>query len=215
MRHEQYGMRPLLPQPDDQFADATRGRRVQRNQRLVHQQQVGVDGEGAHQGGAAAHAHRQPLRIAVLGFRQADHLEQVIDIGRIGVGRQGQFDVFPHRAPGQQARVLEYITQSWRLAGRQSVTDFAVEMAVQPGNQIQQRGLAAAGRADQTDELPGGQFQAQVLNDGSGGRLRAGILLAVNVDDQRVHRCHLSARRSSGRRISHSINCTTPMKAME
>ena len=67
---------------------------------------------------------------------------------QIGLGearRRHQLDILPHGAPGQKPRLLEH--QPDARVGRNA--DIADEAIVQAGDDAQQRGLAAAGRAHQ------------------------------------------------------------------
>ena len=54
--------------------------RVERAERLVHQQEFGVVGQHARDRHALLHAARQLVRIAVGEALQADHLDELVDV---------------------------------------------------------------------------------------------------------------------------------------
>ena len=128
---------------------------------------------------------------------------------------QRQHDVVLDRAPGQQAGILEHITQARCVGAGRIGGDGALELAVQSRHQIQQGGFTAPRGAHQTDEFIRLDAQMQIFDDRP-RRVRATpVALAANVESQAAHRRHRCARRSSGRSNSPSISCTTPMKAIE
>src|ERR1700722_10156982 len=53
--------------------------RIERRERLVHQQDVGVGGERARQADALLHAARQLVAVTITPCRQSDQLELFID----------------------------------------------------------------------------------------------------------------------------------------
>ena len=70
--------------------------------------------------------------------------------------RRGEPHVLLDRAPRQQPRLLEHHAE--RAVGGQ--LDAALEIAVEPGDDPQQRGLAAAGRPDQRGDLAAARLNA-------------------------------------------------------
>ena len=85
---------------------------VERAERLVHQQQIGVEGERPGDRGALLHAARQLPGIFLLEALQVDELERALD-ARLLVRRpnahdlQRQRDVALDGAPRKQRRRLE------------------------------------------------------------------------------------------------------------
>ena len=87
---------------------------IQGGKRLVHQQQLGRQHQGAGQGHAALHPARKFCRV--LRQRQFGQAQRQSHLPRLRValafvhalGFQGQGDVVQHRHPGQQARLLEH-----------------------------------------------------------------------------------------------------------
>ena len=66
--------RPRLPHFEQQLAQPIGGALVERDERLVEQQQVGLGGEGAGKRHAARQAERQFLRVARQHVGDADRL---------------------------------------------------------------------------------------------------------------------------------------------
>ena len=136
------------------------GHRVERAERLVHQQHVGVLGQRPGQRHPLAHAAGQLVRALVAEPGQVHGLQQLparclaLAPGH-APGPQGQLDVARPRsatgtgpAPGTSATT------------RPPAVSTCPRWRVQPGHQRQQRALAAAGGADQADELAVGRRSA-------------------------------------------------------
>ena len=147
------------------------GQGVQRAERLVEQQDAGVAGQGPGQRGALGHAAGD-LAGPVLGEAvQAHELQQLGHLGLafLGAAARGQADgdVGLQRVPRQQPRFLE----REGAAGIDAVDRRAVDEdgagagGVQARCCAQERGLAAAARAQDGEDLAGGDVE---------GRRRAG-----------------------------------------
>ena len=92
---------------------------------------------------------------------ETEYLEEIseFDIGVIGGKREA--DVVLDGAPGQQARLLKDNPETPGTGG----AELAAEIRVQPSGDLEDRGLAAAGRAYQRSERSGLEPQLQVTND--------------------------------------------------
>src|SRR5690606_28239027 len=77
-------------------------------------------------------------------------------------GLQSQGDVVDRALPGQQARLLEHAGGTFEVA-----VDPTGAQRMEAGAQMQQRGLAAAGRADQRDHLAGADLEIDLLQHGA------------------------------------------------
>ena len=208
--HEQGGRTVRLDQVEEQHAQAPRGRLVERDERLVEQQQRRLDHERPGDGRPARHAEREPRGVDLGGAVEPDLVQGAPDPGRdVGRLRQDQRQILGHRAPGQEARLLEDVGEPARAVGRPHL---ALEVAVEAGDHVEERGLAAARRADDRHRLGGRQLEV--------ARGRA-------PDAREPARARRSA--SCGRRRSappsaqvplerlqepHSMSCTTAMKAI-
>src|SRR5581483_25811 len=103
----------LLPHPLELVVEQVAGDGVEGPERLVHEEDGGVLGDGPGQGHPLAHAARQlvgPLRAVALEPHHAEQLAgPVLTLGPGDAGQaQRQVDVAPHRQPGEQRRFLEH-----------------------------------------------------------------------------------------------------------
>ena len=93
-------------------AHAQAGQVVERRERLVHQQEVGVAGQGARQLDALPHAARELVRVVPLEAGEADQVEQRLraPASRSAASRdvaEAEADVLAHGPPGEEAVLLE------------------------------------------------------------------------------------------------------------
>ena len=145
----------------------SRVQRVERGEGLVEQQHPRRLDEAAGDGGPLAHADRQLGRPAPLEATDAGELAQgPSPLDPLGpadsADPQGQGDVGLHGHPRQQVRLLEHdgqVPSAARSGRRPLQTDRPPMQTVsrgggrQPGQDPQQRRLAAAGGADDGDHL--------------------------------------------------------------
>lgn len=120
------------------FGDQPGHARVERGERLVEHQQIGIHGQRACHGRAPAHAERQLPRKQRLGLRQPDIAQQSGDAGGRGVVRH-QPDVVADRPPRKQRGLLEH-----RANPRGAAAHVAVEAAIETEQDPQRGGLARA-----------------------------------------------------------------------
>ena len=71
-----------LPDALDLVGEVGAGERVERGERLVHQEHLGLHGERAGDGDALAHAAGELGRLAVAGVGEADHGDVAVDDAR-------------------------------------------------------------------------------------------------------------------------------------
>jgi len=145
---------------------------------LVEQQQLRRRGQRPRQGDALLLPARQLVRRALGGMAQAHQVQHLAHPhGALGPRQvlHAEGDVVGHAQVRKQRIVLEDHADASRfgrqlqpargivqhLAGHQHL---AGVQPLQPGHRTQQRGLAAAGRADQHADLPGGQAQADAFD---------------------------------------------------
>jgi len=172
--HVDDGRLQLLQQALELRAHLQAQQRVQVAQRLVHQQHVGVVGDGARQG------HPLALAAAQLG---GVALQQLLDVeqlgGRLGpaldlgVGlvlhAQAERDVLEDGHVREDRVALEDHRDAALAHGQvghvaAAEVDASPVHLLQPGDAAQQGGLAAAARPQQDDELAVGDDQAHVLD---------------------------------------------------
>ena len=138
------------------------GHLVERPERLVHEEQARVEGEGPGDRDALLHPARQLPRVLGREVTELDEIEQCV--GALHAFRAGeahdlerQLDVALHGPPVHQHRRLEdhaVVALEAGPCGRLAVHQHLAGARLgQVTDQPQQRGLAAAGRTDQRDEL--------------------------------------------------------------
>src|SRR5262249_30211068 len=95
-------------------------------------------------------------------------------------------------------------------ARRAADLDLAVDGAVEPGHDVEERALPRARRADDGQDLAGRRREPEV---GQGGARATRIDLAPDVDPQLAHARQWWSRRSSGRSPAPSTRRTVVAKA--
>ena len=162
MGDQQHGLAGLALDPHQLDIHALARHGVERAERLVHQHDLGIVHQRPADRGALLHAAGQlPGQLLLKAF-EPDQLQQRLRARQIFLARQPlhvdrQHDVGEDVAPRQQQRVLEHDADiAVRLVDLLALDqDFAGRRRQQPGDHFQQRGLAAAGRADHDKELAG------------------------------------------------------------
>ena len=195
-----------LQQVEEEEAQAVGGRLVERDEGLVEQQQAGPHHESPGEGRPPRHAERQAR-----GEHFVRRLE--LDLGegggnprrRIGRGGQDEAQIVGHRAPRQEARLLEDVAEPRARRELQA----ARKVRHQTGHDVEQRGLAATGRADDREALARLDLQPDVGQGDLGrGATHRGEAVLAQFEAQRRH---WPALRSIGCRMPHSITWTTMM----
>ncbi|GAB4000120.1 hypothetical protein GCM10029992_31040 [Glycomyces albus] len=160
--------------------------RVERAERLVHQQDLGVGRQGAGQADALLHAARELHGQLVLLTAQADHLDRLAGpVLTLGPGQaldlEAEGHVVDHGAVRQEREVLEdhadlVAAQLAQGLGGQPAEVDAVDPDV-PGGRLDQvvehadeGRLAGTGQAHDHEDLPGGDLEV-VVDDRSGDLL--------------------------------------------
>ena len=164
--------------PHDVGPDADPQGRVQGRERLVQQDHRWADRQGPGQGHPLLLAARQFVRVAPAEAGQADQLQQFRDPGRAPLApAQPERDVARHRQVREQRRLLRDVTDPAAL-GRHVRTRAGHHPARQPdlaglrpleaGQDPQQRGLAAARRAEDGGHRPRRHDQVHLVQDRGG-----------------------------------------------
>ena len=160
VRHKQRGLGVLLPQIEQQLVHLVAGDRVERAERLVHQQQLGVIDQRPADRDALAHPARQLVRLFVGEAMQPDAIEQrvrrvVVVVDRALQDADREQHVVERALPRQQGRILEHDADAGARTGHRSAVDddAAGGHRLKASDHHQQRALAAAGGTENGDEL--------------------------------------------------------------
>ena len=205
MRHEQDRLGPpgeLLAEP---LAELLPLHLVEGRERLVHQQHGRIVGQRARDVDSLEHAAREVVRPLLLVPSEPE-LPQELAGGEARAPRDalGEHDVVDGALPGQDRGSLGHEPeQALRAGGGRRLgadPDVAARRGLEIGDDPEERGLAAAGRADQGDELPGAHLQVHSVQ-----RERLAEAAGDPADRDRQHGIRLrSAGRDAGRRVRTS-----------
>src|SRR5438309_473350 len=86
---------------------------IERGERLIHEQDIRIGGQGACQSHALLHAAGELAAVALTPLREADQLEVLVDdtaatVGGLTAQLEAQADVVAHRPPRQEAKLLKH-----------------------------------------------------------------------------------------------------------
>lgn len=157
---EEGGGGPLLENPQHLELEQVACLRVERGERLVHDEHARLDRQGAREAGPLLHPAGQLVRIGVLEPFQADHADELLNARcRVPAGHppdgQAVSDVAEHRLPREEAEVLEHHAHALGRLGDRAAGDADRPAARldQARDAAKQRGLPAAGRPDDRHDL--------------------------------------------------------------
>ena len=203
---EQDGLAALLPDAQQLQVHALAGQRVERPERLVHQDQAGIVDQRPGDGGALLHAAGEFVGIFLLVAGQPDHVDQAAGaLARLAHGQAEDFrrqqDIFQHPPPFQQQRLLEHhadIARRVEIAACAADLQRAAVVGKEPGNDLEQGGLAAARRPDDRHQLAFVDVEGGVGNREEFLAAGAEDLLDANEADEGFAAC--------GRRGGHTVS---------
>src|SRR5467141_2433605 len=157
---EDHGFARLLPDGKQLPLHQAAGLRIERAERLIHQQDARVEGERSGDGDALLHAARKLRRIALLKPRQADEIDEGLRprltlVAGQRLALEPVEHVLAHRLPWEQCKVLEH-----DAAIRPGPCDrFTVDQDLsspdrqKSAHQVKQSRFAATGRTQQGEEF--------------------------------------------------------------
>jgi len=153
MGDEQHRLWTLGPYPQQFEAHFIAAQRIERGERLVHQEDIGIEQKRARYRDALLHATRQFVDPLVLEIRKTDQGQQLAGALQLIFADVTIFvphrkrDVAQHVEPGKQGRSLEHDTYLVTWFGDDPIVDSHLPLCrlQQAGDQPQQGGFAAAG----------------------------------------------------------------------
>jgi len=163
----------LLPHLGQQLLHQRAGLGVQRTERLVEEEDIGVVGQGSRDGDALLHAPRERLGIRALEAPQADFIDEFprgvlsLDLGRAGQ-LQAELDVLRDREPWEERVALKHHASVRSGTGDCPAVqvDRPARRSDESGDDTQQCGLAAAGRTQDGRELLVADCHGHVIDRG-------------------------------------------------
>src|SRR6266700_6685742 len=168
---EQHRLAVGVPQIEQQVAHDLPRLRVERAERLVHQQDFRIADEHLDEADAIPLAAREHVRIARVELGEADAgkpgpRELARKRASDARGLEPDGDVLQRRLPWEQRLSLEEITGLAVEPGerRPEDVDAAGRGRDEPGGDVEQGRFAAAGRADDGHELAGGNRKGGTLD---------------------------------------------------
>jgi hypothetical protein len=206
--HEQGRAGPLGPDALELEVHPLPGHLVERPERLVEEEHLGLDHERPGDRDPLAHAARELGGPGLLEALQPHQLHEVGDVDRLLLHPrhlERQLDVGGHRAPRQQRGLLEGDADVVLAAGhgRRLAVDehLSGRRLLEVGEDPQDRGLPAARRAEEGDEPAFGRLVVDVLERDHGVALDLEDLLEPAQGDPVV------PGRSRGRGRGIGLHC--------
>ena len=173
MGDEQRGLARLPPDRLQLLLQQFPGLGVERAERLVHQHDVGIEREQPRQRDALLHAAAELAGIEIGEARKMHEIEIVGGLGdalgpRQSLHLERPSDVLDGGEPGKQRELLEHhaaIGAGWPDRGAVEA-QFAAARRLEAADDVQERALAAAGRAHDGNELVLVDGQRQAIDGG-------------------------------------------------
>ncbi|MNZ89010.1 hypothetical protein D3C78_1079130 [compost metagenome] len=211
MGDEHHGLLAVVPHAQQELLHLHAGLAVEGAERFVHQQDLRVVGQRAGDRHALHHAAGELLRIIAGEARQADLVEVVLDdllalASRQATTLEAELDVVAHVEPGEQRVALEHhaAIRPRPVDALAADVDVALGRLGQPGGEVEQARLAAAGRADDHRELLVRHLEGNLLQRGEGAAVRRAVAQA---DLFHAQPCRLRCLGGDCRVVSHSCYC--------
>ncbi len=170
MGDEQHCFAVVLPDPQQFILQQVAGLQVQRAEWFVHKQDIGAHRQSAGDADTLLHAAGQLVRVGLGEAGQADEVDVLAGdfetlAFRTSLHFQAERHVLQRRSPWEQIEALEHHGSSGAGAGDAVSVDLdaAAIGLVEPVQDTQESGFAAAAGADDRNELQVGDVEGQVL----------------------------------------------------
>ena len=225
MRHEHDRLPNLLLQPQELVLEPIPEDRVDRAERLVHQHQRRIGGEGTGNADALPLAARERHRVsvAIAARLEPDQVEQLLDPclhASLGPAQKARYDrhVLGHGEMWEEPHLLDHVSDPPPQLDRRQRHDVLAVDRDPPRGRLDQAvdhlhcgRLAAARWPDQHADLAGRDRQRQV-RDGVGAPGRAVALPDVLERDDRRAAGHGRNDTDAGDRVDASPPVTLQMR---
>ena len=165
MGHEQDGRARIKPEALELGAQVARRDGVEVAERLVHQQEVGLDRQSPRDPHALLHPARELSRVHLGLGTQIHQVEEPPAACGALLGRSLVEDVdhvVEHGLPGEQPGILEHVPDPGITLAAAEHLEGPGARRVDPGDHVQERALSAAGRPDERHERVAFCFEAHV-----------------------------------------------------
>jgi len=170
--HHDHRAGELAQQGEQQLLHSDARLRIERREGLVEDEQPRLGDEGARERHALAHALRKLGRVAVQRVGETDLAQRLGGalapfLAGHATHLERQLDIAQRVAPRQQRIARQRIggLAAARLRRRAGDDQAARREVLQPGHHVEKRGLAAAARPDDGDELAVGDGQIYARED--------------------------------------------------
>src|ERR1043166_770681 len=217
MRHEQYREADIVPQPAHLLLHLAPRQRIERRERLVHQQHGGLHRERARDRDALLHAAGEHVRMDVLETREVDLVEQrarVLDsflARHAAIDQQREHDIAEHGLPRQE--LVEFLEHHHAVGARlldrlARQANLSLHRMHEPRDGFQQRRLAAARRPEHHEALALIDFEADAPRRGD--EVILGLVLQRHIVDREQRRGGRALSGRGGRIDVHAVPRAPP-----
>ena len=186
----------VAPELEEVGAQGFRRQHVERRERLVHEQDVGMDDERAGEADALAHAAGKLARIGGFVAVEPDEIDRgeraPADLRLRQPQRlEAELHVFEHREPGKEREGLKHHRNPGRRPDHllAEIGDGSSGRRHEARDQAQQRRLARPGAAEQPDDLPLPELQLDAVEHQKLAAVgaRKSLTQSMNIEQRGAH----------------------------
>src|SRR6267378_1546575 len=167
---EDDGLSGLAPDTLELVVEQVAGLRIESGKWFIHQEDVGLHGQGASQRHALLHAPGKLMRMVFLELRETNEIQVVAGL-RAALFPvypflpQAKFVVLPRGEPRKQSQLLEqkYAVGTGFFHFAAVDPDFSGRGAIEASDEMKQCGLAASGRPADEQEFSREDFETNIF----------------------------------------------------
>jgi hypothetical protein len=167
---EDDGLSGLAPNALKLVVKQVAGLRIESGEWFIHQQNVGLHGQGASQRHALLHATRKLMRMVFLELSETNEIQVVAGLRAplfpvYAFLPQAKFNVLPGCEPRKESQFLEqeYAVGAGFFHFAAIKPDFSSRGVIEPSDEMKQCGLAAPGRSDDAQEFSRENFETNIF----------------------------------------------------